>query len=464
MMYDLDKLKETELGEAGGFEISADKKKMLVNIDGSYSIIDLPQGKIEVKEKLSLADMKMNLDRHAEWKQIFNECWRQMRDFFFAPNMRNVNWEKVKENYAPLVDYVNNRADLTYIIGEMIGELSIGHTYVGGGDYPHPERIKLGLLGAQLERDASTGYYKIAKILKGQNWDKELRSPLTEMGVKANQGDYILAVNGKPTNEMVDIYESLENTADKQVTLTLNSRPNIEGKWETVVVPIDDEHPLYYFNWVENNIEKVNKATDGKVGYIHIPDMGVEGLNEFAKYYYPQLKKEALIIDDRGNGGGNVSPMILERLDRKLQMITIARNSIPNVDPSGTHFGPKVLLTDEFSASDGDIFPYRFRKAKIGEIIGKRTWGGVVGIRGSLPLLDGGYLNKPEFSRYDNEGKEWIMEGHGVDPDIVVDNDPAKEYEGIDQQLNKAIQVIMEKLKANPPVLPPPPPYKDMSK
>ncbi len=464
IMFDFEKLKETELGEINGFEISADQKKMLVNTENSYSIIDLPQSKIELKEKLSLSDMKMNLDRHAEWKQIFNECWRQMRDFFFAPNMRSVDWEKAKENYTPLLSYVNHRADLTYIIGEMISELNIGHAYVGGGDYVHPERIKLGLLGAKLERDESTGYYKVVKILKGQNWDKKLRSPLTEMGVKAKEGNYIIEVNGKPTNEMVDIYESLENTANKQVTLTLNSKPQAEGKWETVVVPTDDEHSLYYFNWVEGNIEKVNKATGGKVGYIHIPDMGVEGLNEFTKYYYPQLKKEALIIDNRGNGGGNVSPMILERLDRKLQMITIARNSIPQVDPGGTHFGPKVLLIDEFSASDGDIFPYRFRKANLGELIGKRTWGGVVGIRGSLPLLDGGSLNKPEFSRYDNEGKEWIMEGHGVEPDIVVDNDPALEYEGVDQQLNKAIEVIMEKLKANPPVLPPLPPYKDMSK
>jgi tricorn protease len=346
----------------------------------------------------------------------------------------------------------------------MIAELNIGHTYVGGGDYPKAQKIKLGLLGAKFVKDPVTGYYKIVKILHGENWDKSLRSPLTDIGVKVNEGDYIIAVNGKPVTEMTDMYESLVGTGGKQVTLTVNSRPDNEGSHETVVIPVEDEQELYYFNWVQNNIEMVDKATSGRVGYIHIPDMGVQGLNEFAKYYYPQLKKEALIIDDRGNGGGNVSPMIIERLNRKEAMITIARNTTPTFDPGGTHVGPKVLLLDEFSASDGDIFPYRFRKANLGKLIGKRSWGGVVGIRGSLPLIDGGFLNKPEFSRYDNDGKEWIMEGHGVDPDIVVDNDPALEFEGIDQQLNKAIEVIMDELKNNPPKLPDPPPFPDKSK
>ena len=263
---------------------------------------------------------------------------------------------------------------------------------------------------------------------------------------------------------MKNIYESLLDMADKQVTLKVNSEPKENGSHETVVVPIDDEHELYYYNWVQNNIEKVTKATNGKVGYIHIPDMGVEGLNEFVKHYYPQLRKEALIIDDRGNGGGNVSPMIIERLKREATMITIARNAAPNVDPSGTFVGPKVLLLDEFSASDGDIFPYRFKMHKLGKLIGKRSWGGVVGIRGSLEFSDGGFLNKPEFSRYDLEGKEWIMEGHGVDPDIVVDNDPAREYEGVDDQLNEAIKVATDELKTKEFKIPPPPPYPDKSK
>ncbi len=463
-LYELDKQKETELGEFNGFEISADGKKMLVGGSGTYAIIDLPTGKIDAKDKLSLSDMKVKLDRRAEWTQIYNECWRQMRDFLYDPHLHGVDWKNIHDTYAQLLPYVNHRADLTYIIGEMIGELNIGHTYVGGGDTPKPERIETGLLGARIERDASSKYYRIKKILAGQNWDKALRSPLTEIGVDAQEGDYVIAIDGKPTNQMNNMYEALVGKVGKQVTLKLNSSPKEAGSRETVVIPTGDERPLYYYNWVQGNIEKVAKATDGKVGYVHIPNMGVDGLNEFVKHFYPQVRKDAMIVDVRGNGGGNVSPMIIERLSRQLALISISRNTIPTPDPATTILGPKVLLIDEFSASDGDIVGYRFRKYKLGPIIGKRTWGGVVGIRGTLPLLDGGFLNRPEFSRYDVDGKEWVMEGKGVEPDIYVDNDPAREYEGIDEQLNKAINVIKEEMKKNPPKLAPPPPYPDKSK
>ncbi|HAP36625.1 MAG TPA: protease [Bacteroidetes bacterium] len=463
-LYELDKQKENELGEFNSYEISADKKKMIVGSEGSYAIVDLPTGKIELKDKLNLSDMKMKLNKREEWSQIYNECWRQMRDYFFTPTMHGVDWDTKRNQYAQLLPFVNHRIDLTYIIGELISELNIGHAYVGGGDYPKAERIKLGLLGAKIERDASSKYYRIVKILKGQNWDAGVRSPLTEIGVDVKEGDYIISVDGNPTNEMNDIYESLVGTAGKQVKLKVNSSPKESGSRESVVLPIASEASLYYYNWVESNIAKVAKATDGKVGYIHIPDMGANGLNEFVKHYYPQLNKEALIIDDRGNGGGNVSGQITERLDRKMAMINYVRNSTPSPNPDGMHIGPKVLLLDEFSASDGDIFPYRFKKYNLGKLIGKRSWGGVVGIRGTLPLVDGGYMNRPEFSRYDNEGTSWIMEGHGVDPDIVVDNDPAKEYQGIDEQLNKAIEVIKEEMKKNPVKLASPPLFPDKSK
>ncbi len=463
LMYDLEKQKETELGDVNGYEISWDQKKMLVESDGAYAIIDLPSAKIDIKEKLNLGDMKMTLNKKEEWNQIFNESWRQMRDFFWSPNLHGVDWEKMKKNYAQLLPHVNHRVDLTYVIGEMISELNIGHAYVGGGDFPKAEKIKLGLLGAIVVRDPSSKYYRITKILKGENWDSNLRSPLTEMGVNVNEGDYIIAVNGTPANQMTDLYESLVGTAGKQVTLTVNGSPKESGSREAVVIPTDNEAPLYYYNWVQKNIEIVSKATDGKVGYIHIPDMGVNGLNEFVKYYYPQLRKEALIIDDRGNGGGNVSPMITERLTRQLAMIGYSRNGTPSTNPSGMHLGPKVLLMDEYSASDGDIFPYRFRKYNLGKLIGKRSWGGVVGIRGSLPIIDGGFLNRPEFSRYDNEGTSWIMEGTGVDPDIVVDNDPSKQFEGVDEQLLKAIEVIKEEMKKFKYSIPDPPPFPDKS-
>jgi tricorn protease len=407
--------------------------------------------------------MKVKLDRHAEWKQIFNESWRQMRDFVYDPNLHGVDWPKVRQTYEQLLPHVNHRADLTYILGEMIGELNLGHTYVGGGEYPTAEKIQTGLLGAKVERDRS-GCYRIQEILKGQNWDKSLRSPLTEIGVNVREGDYIVAVDGKPTNSMENIFEALVGKVGKQVKLKVNAKPSEDGSREEVVIPTADERMLYYLKWVQGNIEKVSKATGGKVGYLHIPDMGPGGLNEFVKYFYPQTRREGMIIDVRGNGGGNVSPMIIERLRRELVMISIARNTAIGPDPGAMVLGPQAMLIDEFSASDGDIVGYRFRKAGLGPLIGKRTWGGVVGIRGSLPLLDGGYLMKPEFSRYDIEGREWVMEGKGVEPDIYVDNHPAKEYAGEDEQLNRAIEYLMSELKKNPVKLPPPPPYPDKSK
>jgi tricorn protease len=459
-VFDFDKQAETQVvAGAGGYEISADGKKMLVGSNLRYAIIDTPVSRVELRDYLDLSDLKVTVDRHAEWRQIFNESWRQMRDFFYAPNMHGLDWPAVRAKYAPLVDHVNHRADLTYLIGEMIGELNSGHTYVGGGDLPKVERIPMGLLGARLDRDAKTKFFRIAKILKGQNWDPGLRSPLTEIGVTAREGDYIVAVDGRSTAELTDIWEALAGKAGKQVTLRVNDKPSADGAHDTVVIPTDDEHGLYYFNWVQTNIEKVSKATSGRVGYVHIPDMGVPGLNEFAKYYYPQTGREALIVDVRSNGGGNVSPMIIERLRREMVMVDIARNRMPQPDPGAMIVGPKVLIADEFSASDGDLVTWRFKTSKIGPVVGKRTWGGVVGIAGTLPFLDGGFLNKPEFSRYDVTGKTWIIEGVGVEPDIDVDNDPAREYAGEDQQLDKAIAVILDLLKKQPGTLAPVPPF-----
>ncbi|HPN34612.1 MAG TPA: PDZ domain-containing protein [bacterium] len=451
--------KEVDLGQLDEYSLSANGKKMLVRQNKTWAIIDLPSAAVEIKEKLDLSAMDMNVDPRAEWSQIFIECWRQMRDFFYAPNMHGVDWPAMRQKYAALLPSVRHRADLTYVIGEMISELNVGHAYVGGGDRPQPKRVKTGLLGARLVRDSASGYCRFDKILRGQNWNAKLRSPLTEIGVDVQEGDYLLAVDGRSLQNLTDPYSALLNTAGKQVTLTVNRKPETAGQRDVVVVPIDDESGLYYYQWVQTNIEKVNRATGGRVGYLHVPDMGVAGLNEFVKYFYPQLQKKALIIDVRGNGGGNVSPMLIERLRREITMIEISRNSTPSTEPYQMLWGPKVCLIDEFSASDGDLFPYQFKKLNMGKLIGKRTWGGVVGIRGSLPLLDGGYLNRPEFSRYDVEGKEWVIEGVGVEPDIVVDNDPAREFEGIDDQLNKAIEVVLQQLQTGENVVPPAPPY-----
>jgi tricorn protease len=464
MLFNLKERKESNLSDYGLYEISADNHKMLIGDQNKYAVIDLPTGgKIEVKDWADLANMKVMVDLKSEWDQIYHESWRQMKYFLYAPNMQGLNWETIQKKYEPLLPFVNNRNDLNYIIGEMIGEISIGHSYVSGGDKPAPVRIKMGLLGAKVIRDGS-GYYKITRIFKGENWTTEARSPLTEVGVDAKEGDFIIAINGKSTKDMNDFSIAMINKAGVQVELTLNATASETGARKVIVVPTENEAGLYYYNWVQNNIKKVSDATNGEVGYLHIPDMSPEGLNEFVKHFYPQLSKRALIIDDRGNGGGNVSPMIIERLNREMTMIGMARNTEAAPGRLEMQWGPKCILIDNYSASDGDLFPYQFKKLKIGKAIGKRTWGGVVGIRGSLPFIDGGQLMRPEFAPYDTEGKNWIIEGYGVDPDIEVDNDPAKEYAGEDQQLNKAIEQMKEELKSWPKELPAMPPFPDKTK
>jgi tricorn protease len=461
LLYSLKDLKETELGAVADYDITADGKKMLVAQEKDYAIIDLPTAKLDIKDKISLTGLEMTVDRHAEWAQIYDECWRQMRDFFFSPTMNGADWPAMKAKYAALVPYAQTRYDITYLLGELIGEIHSGHTYVGGGDAPKAPRVPMGLLGAELSRDAQSRAYRIDRIVRGENWEEAERSPLTEIGVNVSEGDYILAVDGKPVRDLGNIYSALVGKAGKQVVLTVNAKPADEGSRKVTVVPTDNEAPLYYRSWVQHNTDYVTQKTGGAVGYIHIPDMGFEGLDEFAKHFYPQLRKKALIIDDRGNGGGFVSPMIIERLSRQLVMVEKARNASPTTNPNDMQLGPKVVLMDEFSASDGDIFPYRFKTDGLGKLIGKRSWGGVVGIRGTLPIVDGGFLNKPEFAPYAKDGKNWPIEGHGVDPDIVVDNDPAKEFAGVDQQLDRAIEEILLELKASGQSIPPPPPFPD---
>ncbi|PYS58210.1 MAG: protease [Acidobacteria bacterium] len=459
-VYNVEERKETVLGDVNDYQITFDGKRMLVKIKKDYAIIDVPKDKIETKDhEMKIEGLDMQLDRHAEWKQIYFEAWRQMRDFFFSPTMNGIDWKAMRDKYAALLPFVNHRNDLTYLLGEMIGELNNGHTYVAGGERPETPRIKLGLLGAEVSRDPATRAYRVDRILPGENWDKHTRSPLTAVGVDVKLGDYILAINGTPVSTLPNLYDALIGTADKQVILRVNSKPTDAGARDVTVVPTDNEAPLYYLAWVQKNIDEVSKKTGGEVGYMHIPDMGRPGLNEFTKLYFPQIRKKALIVDVRGNGGGFVSPLVIERLRRALVMVGIARNGVPRPDPNDTFLGPMVTLINEFSASDGDIFPYRFKTLGLGKLIGKRTWGGVVGIRDSLPLVDGGQFFKPEFALYSKDGKEWIIEGHGVDPDIMVDNDPGKEFRGEDQQLDRAIQEIQAELKTKGYELPPVPPY-----
>lgn len=460
--FDFKTLKSVEIGNFSFYKISFDGKKLLIENNKKLYITDIPSGKLTLENPVNFTPLNLIVDLRAEWTQIFNESWRQMRDFFYDPNLHRVDWRKQYEKYAELLPYVNDRNDLNYIIGEMIGELNAGHAYVGGGDRKQIQRIKIGLLGAEFEKDKKSGYFKITKIYRGENWNTNLKSPLIGIGLDINEGDYIISINGINLKNYNNIYELLIDQANKTIEISVNSKSDEKESKTYLVKTIDNESELIYFNWVKNNIEYVNNKTNNQVGYIHILDMSVVGLNEFVKYYYPQLSKKALIIDDRGNGGGNVSPMLIERLRREMSMMVMSRDvPEPSIKPTGMLFGPKVLLIDQYSASDGDLFPYQFRRHKLGPIIGVRSWGGVIGIRGSLPFVDGGQLFKPEFAHFDETG--WIIEGYGVDPDFEVQNDPYKEYFGQDDQLDKAIEVILEELQKFERKLPQIPEFIDKS-
>ena len=427
-------------------------KKALVSKGRDLFVCDFPAPRIAPREKITFKNLVAPIDKQAEWAQIFDEVWRAYRDGFYLENMHGIDWNAVKEKYAVLLPYAKTRLDLNYILGEMIGEVACGHAYVNPGEMPTPPRTNMGMLGAQITAHKS-GYYRIGKILPGAPYSEKLRSPLAEQGLEVKEGDYIVAIDGIPTSSVDNIYKLLIGKANVLTELTVNSKPSEEGAHNIVVKPIADEYPLEHYNWVQNNIRKVEQATGGRVGYIYIPDMGPDGLNEFARYFYPQLDKEALIIDDRANGGGNVSPMILERLLRQPYRMTMYRNSERNgTIPDATHYGPKVLLINKYSASDGDLFPWSFKANKAGTVIGTRTWGGIVGISGSLPYMDGTDVRVPFFTNYDAKTGQWIVENHGVDPDILIDNNPIKEQQGIDEQLNKAIEVVMEQLKERKPL------------
>jgi tricorn protease len=463
-MYDLAKQKETELASNTSYSLSASGKKMLVSQGSRFSVIDLPAGKVSQDEVISLAGLKAMVDKQAEWQQIYDESWRHMRDFFYDRNMHGVNWKSIYEKYNVLVPFVRHRSDLSYLIGEMVGELNVGHAYVNNGERPNPERINTGLLGASFSKDKG-GYFKVEKVLEGANWSEELRSPLTESGSEVKTGEFILAIDGTSLKDITDIYSLLVGKANQLVELKISSSPDGSNPRTILVKTLANESALYYYSWVQKNIRKVDEATNGEVGYIHIPDMGVAGLNEFVKHYYPQLTKKALIIDDRGNGGGNVSPMIIERLQREITYATVAANQKHgSVNPTGTLTGPKVTLIDRYSASDGDLFPYRFKTLKLGKLIGVRTWGGVVGYSGSIPCIDGGSIITPSFAPYAADGSGFIIEGYGVDPDITIDNDPYEEYQGIDRQLDKAIELIREELKSYTKTVPPIPDFPKKNK
>jgi tricorn protease len=455
--YDLKERKDKILVDGTDrFALSHDGSKLLYRAGDTAGIIDAkpPDSPHKIGEgSISLADMKVEVDPPQEWKNVFNEVWRQERDYFFEPSMNGVDWQKEKDRYAQLLPYVADRYSLTSIMGGMISELSNSHTYVGGGAYPELHAVNVGLLGADYEVDAGSGMYRFKKIFSGENWDASKRSPLTEPGVNVKEGEYLVAINGRALVAPHTPDELLTNTANEVVTLSVNSKASADGARKVVVKPIGDEFSLRELNMIRTNREKVAAASGGKIGYVYLPNMGDEGLNEFVKQYFPQIRKQGIIFDVRYNGGGFVDQLIFSRLRRMLTAMNPARNFESGTTPPNVFYGYMACVTNHYAASDGDFFSYFFKQYKLGPLIGERTWGGVRGIRGEIPLMDGGYITRPEFSLSSLDSK-WLIENRGVQPDVVVDNPPDLVLKGQDPQLDKAVEMIMEQIKANPKVLP----------
>jgi tricorn protease len=462
-IYSLKDRKETRLVEdMNGYVMSADGSKLLVRQGGAINMYDAtPQGE-RSRKAVSTAGLVADRVPAEEWNQIFNEVWRRYRDWFYVDNMHGYDWEALREQYRPLLRHVAHRSDLNYVISEMISELTVQHAYVEGGDFQIPPRPRVALLGARLELDRSSGRYRIAKIFEGQNEEDIYRSPLTEIGVNVSVGEYVLAIDGEELSPNEDPYRLLRHKANDPVELTVNKTPAKEGARTVSFRPITSESNLIYLDWVSTSRRKVSEMSQGRIGYIHIPDMGAAGIREFIKWYYGQIRKEGLVVDVRANGGGNVSRMLIERLRRKLLATNFSRTvDDANTYPDGVFIGPMVALLNEYSGSDGDIFPAMFREAGLGPLIGKRSWGGVVGISNRGSLIDGGSIFVPESGFASAKG-EWIIEGYGVDPDIEVENDPKSVIEGRDPQLERGVAEIMKKIKDRPVRLParPSPPVK----
>ena len=450
--YDLAKREGKSLARGiGGLVLSGDGRKLLVSEGRRFRLLDLGGGEAKT---LSLAGLAVDRVPEEEWAQIFDEVWRRFRDFFYAPNMHGYDWEALREQYRPLLAHVGHRSDLNYVMSEMVAELNVSHAYVSGGDYEAPDRPRAALLGARFELDEDAGRYRIARIFEGQNEEPRYRSPLTEIGVGVAEGDVLFAIQGRELTPGTNPFQLLREAGRGPIELTVGSSADRGEARNVLVDPISSEDALIYLAWTERSRGIVEELGGGRIGYLHIPDMSADGIREWIKWYYGQVRKEAMVVDVRSNGGGNVSPMIIERLRRETLMLDFERNrDSVDTSPGGVFHGHLVCVIDEDTASDGDQFAYQFRRAGLGQIVGKRSWGGVVGIYGRAPLIDGGSVNVPEAGSADPEGN-WVIEGYGVDPDIEVTNLPRDILEGRDPQLAKAVELLLEQLAEDPRTLP----------
>jgi tricorn protease len=447
--YTIDDKKDEEVMDAvAQAVVSADGKMMIYRSGNDFGITKLTTGQKAGAGKLNLDDMTMKIDPKKEWTQIYTDGWRIFRDYFYVSNMHGVDWKGIKERYSPLVRYVSHRADLDYILGEIISETNTGHCYDDWGDFEKVKRIDTGLLGAELTADLASGKYRIAKIYAGENWNEARRSPLTEQGVNVKEGDYLLAINGTAVNLSMNPYELLENTVGKTVEITVNSIPDPAGARTSTIKPIKSELELLNLNWVNERRAMVDKLSGGKIGYIYVPNTSADGNRELYRGMYEYNEKDALIIDDRYNGGGYIPDVMTGLLERKTLSYWQRNGLSPMKTPGVAHNGPKVMLTNGYSSSGGDAFPYYFRKTGLGKLIGTRTWGGLVGMSDNAGLVDGGYIAVPRFGIFDENG-QWIIEGTGVSPDIEVVDRPEQLAKGIDPCIEKAVEVLLKQLQEN---------------
>jgi tricorn protease len=458
MHYDLKERRESILlsnAGTGAYSLAPDASQLIYRASATSlnSLAPKPGAKIT---PLKTHNLLSNVNPAEEWAEIFSQVWRKYRDHFYVTNLHGYDWAALGRQYRTLLPHVAHRSDLNYVLSEMVAELNVSHAYIQGGDYPRPARPAYALPGCSLELDPEAGRYRIARIYQGDNAEPKYRSPLTEIGVDARAGDYVLEINGIPLAKDDNPYRHLRHHADP-VTLTLNTTPATKGARKVTYVPITTENALRYHDYVQRTHAHVTQATHGRAGYLHIPDMGAAGAYEFLKWYYPQIRKEGLIIDVRNNGGGNISQWIITRLNQKLLGTRFGHpTNTPSAYPQYARHGHQVCLINETSSSDGDIFPHYFRVAGLGPLIGKRTWGGVVGISPRGPILDGGTVTIPLRGTNDTDGN-WVIEGKGVEPDIEVSNDPAAQLAGHDQQLERAIEEILKRITTGPKKWPAPP-------
>lgn len=446
--YDMKKRKDTEVMEMDGYLISADGKKMLYVKSGTWGTSNTGERNEPGKGIINVSSMQVRIDPVAEWPQIFDEAWRINRDYFYDPNMHGANWEAMKKKYAVFLPHLSCRNDLNSVIQWMCSELAAGHHRITsrGEVMNQPATIPGGLLGADYSIDKNR--YRFKKIYGGLNWNPTMRSPLTEPGVNAKAGEYLLAVNGKELKATDNIYQYFENTSGKIVELTIGPNADMTGSRVVKVVPVANEMALRNRDWVEGNLKKVTEATNGQVAYVYVPNTGSGGHEYFKRYFFPQANRKAIIVDERFNGGGQLADYYIDILQRPHQAHWHMRYGKELKSPSASIQGPKVMIIDETAGSGGDMLPWMFRKFKVGTIVGKRTWGGLVGILGFPEFIDGGGVTAPNLGIWTKDG--FIVENVGVEPDIEVEQTPADVIKGRDPQLEKAIEIAMKELQKNP--------------